>query len=501
MPASYKRIHFDKFNGGLNLIDGPNEVPANDSPDCWNVTIDQRGGVSKRLGYTKWNTSGQPAAVIKNGYYSEAVNKTIWQAGASLYAEVGNGTFGSAIKTFSDSSRVGMVDFAGKVQINHPVDGHFNYDGTTFSGAVSGGPDGNQLAVWQNKVWSSGDPALPHRLSFCAPGDATNWTTGGAGTVDVRARNDEALTALIPSPREGLVVFKEGTSYRVYDSSTGAYQVIDERNGCCSGIGLTSIFGQIFCINPSGIFFTDGIAPLQLASTKIQPFFDPIALNVSQCANWAAGYRKHHRTLYFSVSRAGATANNLVFELNPVEGWIVPHSCAASCYVIFADDDEKLLGASPTVNGQVYELYDDIGSDDGSSIASRFQTAWYTPEEMGLMRLRRLLVTGRGDFSLYRKWDYTLGDGDLFPVTLQETASSWDSGFLWSDENSIWGPTNYEDQQKLWSLGVGRAVSFEIQETSTLTQTAPPWLDFTSDVFGAWAIYHLNGQYVPLGLA
>ena len=52
------------FNGGLNLRDHPSEVAPNESPDCWNVTIDRSGAVQKRLGYQKWNESGQPDGLV-----------------------------------------------------------------------------------------------------------------------------------------------------------------------------------------------------------------------------------------------------------------------------------------------------------------------------------------------------------------------------------------------------------------------------------------------------
>ena len=46
------------FAGGLNLRDAPTELKPTESPNAWNVTLDERGGVVKRLGYAKWNTSG-----------------------------------------------------------------------------------------------------------------------------------------------------------------------------------------------------------------------------------------------------------------------------------------------------------------------------------------------------------------------------------------------------------------------------------------------------------
>ena len=46
------------FQGGLNLRDAPTELKPSESPSAWNVTLDERGGVVKRLGYTSWGSVG-----------------------------------------------------------------------------------------------------------------------------------------------------------------------------------------------------------------------------------------------------------------------------------------------------------------------------------------------------------------------------------------------------------------------------------------------------------
>jgi hypothetical protein len=44
------------FEGGLNLRDAPGELAPNESPDMMNVTLDERGGVVKRLGFQRDNS-------------------------------------------------------------------------------------------------------------------------------------------------------------------------------------------------------------------------------------------------------------------------------------------------------------------------------------------------------------------------------------------------------------------------------------------------------------
>src|SRR5262245_30475105 len=42
---------FVDYSGGLNKRDAPSELQENESPDCMNFTLDERGGLVKRLGY------------------------------------------------------------------------------------------------------------------------------------------------------------------------------------------------------------------------------------------------------------------------------------------------------------------------------------------------------------------------------------------------------------------------------------------------------------------
>jgi hypothetical protein len=50
------------FSGGPNLRDAPSQLGVERDVDAWNVTFDERGGVSSRLGYAKYNSAVYDAA-------------------------------------------------------------------------------------------------------------------------------------------------------------------------------------------------------------------------------------------------------------------------------------------------------------------------------------------------------------------------------------------------------------------------------------------------------
>lgn len=493
------------FDGGLNLRDAQSELAGNESPDMSNVTLDERGGIAKRLGYVKDNSSPYNASLVQNLFYWASGQNKITQSGAAVFKDSSTVAF----KTFTTSARVGFADFIGKLYMIHPIDGLFSYDGTTVA-AIAAGPKGTCLAPWQNKLFASGDPANKPRVICSGRGDPLDWTIGGAGGAnynDLREKDSETVVCLSGaagidiSGRPGLLAFKNESSYRIYDSATLAYQTIDPTIGAASALAVVNLFGRSIVLSQRGIFWTDGVSGLRPAGEKLEPLWDQAQIAYDKLDLFCAGARGDR--VYFSLPRAGATANNLALEYHPLQGWITSNSNAMSCYSTYAKQTQRLLGGSPTVNGQTYELLRG-GSDDGVAIHSYFQTPWFEPSAGILSRLRKLAIEGRGNFTLYTKKDYDTGVGSADPVTISRGGFTWNApGSTWNAPGVKWGPSAYEAfaDPPLLSLGTARAVSFRIDETSSIVTSGPALLGGAAPSVGAWGLYGLDLYFVTLGTA
>jgi hypothetical protein len=493
------------FSGGLNVREAPPELAANESPDLWNVTLDERGGVAKRLGYTKVNGTAFSGGLVQNLHYSGVLSDIVTQAGASLYL----GTTNTARATFSTSARGGLTDFAGKVWAVHPVDGVFSStDGITWT-HVASSPPGTSIISWQNRLLTCGDPANPTRVSASAIGDGTDWSTaaghGWNNELRENPNDGSALQCLAAASgidiagRPGLIACKRDSTYRLYDSSTGAYQTLDPNIGAASAKSVTTLFGKTIILSRQGIFWTDGVAPLQKASARIDPLFAPAALAESQLSLCAAG--SFGDRCYFSLPRFGQTHNDLMLEYHPLEGWITTGSNAATCYATYANATQLLYTGSPTVSGQVYQQLSG-GADDGAAIASYFQTHWFEPNEGFFTRFLSAKTLGRGSFDFYTRTDYSTGQGVHRSVTIPRGGFIWnDPSAVWNNPNTVWGPTSFIGYSaKMPKLGTGRSCSFRVEETSTLTATGPALLGTgTAPVVGAWGLAGIDLQYVQLG--
>ena len=498
------------FAGGLNLRDAPTELKPTESPNCWNVTLDERGGVVKRLGYTKWNASAV-GNKIQDSYYSQLTGLLFWYSPADgkLYSDPGTGVL-TLRHTFTSGSRVSLVDFAGKVYTSHPVDGLYeSADGVTWAATSKGAhttdiPKGSLCAVWQNKLWIAGDPGNITRVWFSAPGDATDWDSGdNGGSVDVREKDDSAIVALHGGTgfdfqaTPGLLVFKRDSMYRINDSDTGSYQTVDSNVGAASKNAIVDLFGEAIFVSRRGIYMTKKVTAAVAACEQLLPLWDPDSSDDTSMSNWCAGYNGDR--VYFSIQRIGASSNDLAITFAPLYGWATTGSNAMSCYQTrTGTQSEILIGSSPSVAGQLYKL-NDGGSDDGTDIQSWFETRWYqvTNGHEARMNLARFLMRGQ---------DLTITVFKNFEESgVEETLSSSNADFLWNGTTwggGQWNGVSIEDYISFFPRNVGRAFKIRIDETSSLTYTTPDLLDSgASLVVGGWALYGIETQYATLGLS
>lgn len=502
------QLELTDFSGGLNLRDAPTELGATDSPDCMNVTLDERGGVVKRLGRTRLNAGGALPGTPQQAFFWKSAGVEIFQVGATIYKTPDNYASWSSIATLSTSDRMAFCDFNGKLVGVHVQDGVFVYDGATWTLATAA-VKGSCIAPWQNKVFVGGDLRAGNNsvVWWSNAGNPSIFTTG-TDFNGLREKDDAPITALglgqgqDVAGRPGLLVFKEESAYRINSSATGAFTTIDGSAGAAGALAVVTCFGVTCVINKLGIFTTDanGVNELTLASGKIPDYFRPDALNFGAQGLWCAGVYKD-RVLFSVPWGAGQASNNRTLEFHPQLGWIVPHDFGASAFTTYSKNDQKLHAASPNA-AYVYEQFKS-GSDDGAAISARYQTRWIIPRVGMLNSFRRLRLGGRGAFSLFTKLDFDQGQGELNAVSLLGTAFTWnDAGAVWNNPGMIWGPTTYEDYADFQEPGFGRAIAFNMTHVGTQSATGPKILeDGPAPEIGAFAFYSLTLDYIDAGYA
>lgn len=498
MAVAYAEpILLGDFSGGLNVRDAPELVGETDVTDALNVTLTERGAAQKRLGFTKDAGMSEFAAEITNLFYSVALGQLVVQEGVNVRKRTAAGAF-TLVKAFSTSARVGMCDFNGKLLMVHPVDGIFSYTTGAVLSARLGSPVlGNAIKAWKNKLWVVGDPSQPTRVWFSAPGDETVWTTA-EDFNDVRNVDDAKLTGMGVT-RAGLCLTKLTSAHRVTDPATGAYETFDNEHGAAGTLAVVEHDGHIVTITDTGIYISDGLSELVSLSAKLSPLFSPVQLAMASIDKFAGGQTGDR--VVFSIRRNGKTENDLVLELDPRVGWIMPHSIKASCFATLGKDDAQLFHGGPAGENFIYETFTG-GSDDGAAIASKLQSRRFEPNGGFETRIRRLLLTHRGSFDIYIKHNDELGDGVFLETVMEpeEGLGHIDVGELW-DDGLLWGPGANAHRHEIYELGVCRSCQFLVRETSTTLKSGQPLLgDGANDQLGAWAIYNMHIDHIRLGI-
>lgn len=270
------QLEFRDFSGGLNTRDHALEVAPNQLSAGLNVVILEGGRVLAKRGAagslsTLTAAPATPVTPTSNLFYSKALDLWFFQVDNAVYKSASSGAW-TNILTPGDATGVGFADFNGEVVMCNRTGGVWTYDGTTVTNR-SVIAKGGAIAVWQNKVWiAKGD--RPPRLWYSNAGDAHTWTTA-TDWVDLREKNDDPIQALFGA--SGLIVTKRNVTYRVNDSTTGAYQTIDWNVG--SGAAVNSYTdpgtlcglndGSILALSKDGLFRGNGIGPWKKVSRLV----------------------------------------------------------------------------------------------------------------------------------------------------------------------------------------------------------------------------------------
>lgn len=312
-----KVIRLGPWPAGLNLRDDPRDLAPGEVQGLTKYTPTEKGTLRKFAATADAadfpNLPAGPTKILSM-FWSEALNLLIVQGDDNkLYKCARSGSWSSFRTMTSTGVPLRMVDFAGKLVYIHPVDGVRTYDGTTDAAATYGGGStigSHFLAVWQNRVWT----AVANRIYWSNLGNAGVWNQL-TDFVDLREKDDENIVGLFAS--SGLLAFKERSTYRINDSTTGAYQTIDWAVGSVGPATVVALDGKIYNWGKDGLYEGDGIGPWKNVGDRVRPIFlsDNITKTNGRKMSAVAAYGR----VYFSFPYAASMTTELdaILEFNP----------------------------------------------------------------------------------------------------------------------------------------------------------------------------------------
>lgn len=182
-----------------------------------NVFYTLKGNPRKVGGTTKYNStaieSGEEIRgmfeYVRVGTAGSSTRKRVVHAGTKILADDNDGTFASLFTGLEDGKTPNYNTFADLLIMasDSTVDVPKSWDQTTAQNLAGSPPNFAFSVTHVNRVWASGNAALPSRVYYSATGDPEDWSGADTGSIDVDPDDGDIVTGLYPF-RGVLLVFK-----------------------------------------------------------------------------------------------------------------------------------------------------------------------------------------------------------------------------------------------------------------------------------------------------
>lgn len=455
--------------------------------DAQNVRV-FNGIVYSRTGIVaQGNAPAAPATGMLALFYSTAISRWLCQIDASLYRSPDLITW-TLVNTFSSAKTVGMCDFNGEVVICHPADGTYTLTAGFALTLRAATVTGISCAAWQNKVWVTGGSNRVWRSNI---GDAHTWTVATDWT-DIPELGTAGLTCIGGgngmdiSGRPGLLAFKQDATFRINDSATGAYTLVDGTVGAVTASAVASIAGLVGVLHTSGFHILNDVLGGGYAL-------------VSRGAgnNAMVGKPVTQYPPIVSVGVTNETPRSFIFgggthtyEYSPEAKTLSP--CSSITNGPYANGpDGSLYGRGPS--GKVALVFhptvEDSFSGDPPSIYVK--TPWYELNGGRKFRLRRIRVWGAAGMSGGHPNLTLKVYGDYDDVTVKATRTV----------NVTTNTGSQFNERDCWSLGAMKAVAVEIDAPAAVESIGTGDAGILEEhARGPFLLAGIDFDWLPLGV-
>ena len=376
------------IEGGLNLEAGPSAPPVvregNIVPIPWlvqadNIVYNFDGWPQKMPGASNVNSSATGASDHVGGIFdywrsgtgTSTTQQRVIYSGTQIYTE-SSGTL-TSVKTGLESGKMPWFEVMNDVLViatSSSVDVPMTWNQTTFANLGGTPPAFKFMVEYKARMFAAGVDAVKSRLYYSVSGNHADWTGSGSGSVDVSPDDGDVITGL-RNHNDELVIFKgpnKGSYFRLTGSSPSGSDAFALHPGK-KGVGATN--QQAIISRGTDLVFWDNAGIHSLVATDTfgdyEPAFlsAPIAsyftsgLNHARFSSiWGADFSSKSLALW-TVSRTGATTNNLIialdFRFNPPRFAFWPAYSVASLAMVLDTSSETVPWAG-TYTGRVMRM-------------------------------------------------------------------------------------------------------------------------------------------------
>lgn len=455
------REYFD-LTGGMNNTKDVTALDPTEASDLQNVVFSSSGGIEKRPGFARINSSAACASGAFTGLfqYKQAdgdrfllgicTNDTIVKMDYGAGTTGPDGTWDNI--TDSLSFAVGqddLADFATVQDVAVIEDGLRTTDPYTWTGtgnatSLTAAPNASMVEFHNRILWVAGRSDARSRVDFSNLDDYTTWTS--TDFILVETDDGQVITGL-KSFIDCLYVFKTESIHRICGRDRDNLRLEQMYNGigAASNNSIAIINNKlVFLTNLGDVAVYDGGINIQIISSKIEGTLssDNLNLNRLQYASAVAfDDGTGDQDYYLSLSTAGSGTHNLIIVYDTLlQAWTKFSGINANALTAYEIGTQQKAIAFGDYSG-FSNRYPSGTSDAGSDIEAYYQTGHLRFDIPWLKDFRefQLVIRQTGNFSITFEQRVDFADtGTVSSVSLAGSGALWDS--------AVWDSSVYGDQ-------------------------------------------------------
>lgn len=438
-------IQADDFTGGLNLEANVFQLAANQSADMLNVDINQRGGVQRRLGNVRRNTSAVGGlsvgsfaprrlfswAAEQSNYLMLSTDTKVFYSTTGNFTDLGltsDATSGAEYASWTTNATSYLYMSLGYTYAPR------KWDGTTLTTLTASGtgqwqndlttptgthmPRAEHIAVHQDRVWVANtkedSTVHPNRVRFSHPLFPESWREDDY--IDV-VGGGTGITGIVPFAGH-MVVFKPRAVFAIYGYNDDTFQVVEltrEVGAFNAQCWAVSDYGIYFFSFPEGVYFYDGKG-IRDVFQNIRPVIYTAEINESALQEISMGYA--NKKLFVSLPMGNS---NTVSTLYDAAG------------ITYDQADRKYAGTSRTTKPTVSFIWNETIGKGGA------WTIYQTSDSYAYVSPTTYLDSSGSTHYVaahpYQPYVFNFDVPDLHTDNFTGTASAFDSYYVtpWLD--------------------------------------------------------------------
>jgi len=379
--ANFQGYTLPSPNGGLNVVDPIDNMPANDAQDLVNLFPNGRG-VKLRGGYELYSqiTEGSDlrVAMLESLPLANGTDKLIASTGGNFF-DIADGAVTKITGTTTPSTgEWNATIFAHRLYMCNGVDTAQVYDGTTVSDVTFSGVTlselvnvssfkerlyfirANTLELWYGNTLATGASAL-------TKADLTYFFKEGGFLLFAGSWTNQLATTsadlFFACSSEGEILFYNGSSPAEPWSLVARF-VIGKPLGYRAFIRVNNdvwILTQQGIVPISSLFSLDPEGALDTISRKINPIISQYAEQLPFSAQWSGKHWPIGRRVYIKIPITSAAVIFLVFGQDS-KGWCTYDLASASdCVSLAILDGAPYIGSA---SGYIYSFESGLNDND-----------------------------------------------------------------------------------------------------------------------------------------